>query len=127
MSAALALTLPGVTSWARPRRMGGQMRYPKGYAAAREAWGLVVRHAVGEAGWVCPATTDTRFMVNLLVWGGGKRDVDRIGTAALDALQNGGAIKDDCAVDHLTLIRYRPKRGEPPRVDVRVSVLEGRG
>jgi Holliday junction resolvase RusA-like endonuclease len=104
--------------------VNGRMRYTGAYASGREAWGLVVLAAVPEAGWATP-DVKRRLAVSALVWGGGKRDLDRVGTAVLDALQNGTAIKDDCLVDNLHLIRYRPERGEPQRIEVRLSLLDG--
>lgn len=116
----LTVTLPGVVSWARPRRTKGRVRYPGAYARARDAWELVVAHAVHTAGWQPPATA--RFRVTVDVSGGGRRDLDRICTAVLDALQRGGAVRDDCLVDELTARRsHRSSRPQPATV-ARVAI-----
>ena len=54
---------------------------------------------------------------------GGRRDLDRVCTAVLDALQAGGAVRDDCLVDALTAARRRPGRRQPPATVVEGAVL----
>ena len=120
---ALDVTLPDVVSWARPRRWGGRARYPAAYAARRDAWATVVAHAVAARGWGPPERA--RYWVAVAVYGGGKRDLDRVCTAVLDALQAGGAVRDDCLVDVLTAGRFPvPPRGAPATV-VHVATLSG--
>ena len=121
---ALRIKLPGVVSWSRPRRQGGRVRYPPAYVRAREAWSLVVAHAVHAQDW-CPPST-SRYQVSVVVCGGGRRDLDRVCTAALDALQAGGAVRDDCLVDELAAIRSRAPRGSRPATVVAVSALPAR-
>ena len=98
---ALRVQLPGVVSWSRPRATvrqgGGALGLPRGLRAGREAWRLVVQHAVRETGWVAPAV-EAALMVEAEVVGRGRRDIDRVVTAVLDALQAGGALVDDCRV-----------------------------
>jgi hypothetical protein len=92
--------------------MGGGVRYPRDYARDRDAWALVVAHAVAGQRWRPPATA--RYRVAVAVYGGGKRDLDRVCTAVLDALQAGRAVRDDCLVDALTATRHAaPARGAP--------------
>jgi hypothetical protein len=106
----LRVVLPGVVSWSRPRRLRGGVRYPRDYARDRDAWATVVAHAVAGQRWRPPATA--RYRVTVAVSGGGKRDLDRVCTAVLDALQAGRAVRDDCLVDALTATRQAaPTRG----------------
>lgn len=125
----LRLTLPGVVSWQRPREQplrGGGRRtaYPPAYEAGRTVWSLYVRGAVEQAGWTAP---DVRWplAVEAVVAAGGRFDLDRVTTALLDALQAGGAIKDDCRVFRLSIRRrpLEPDEGRLPHVDVTVGVL----
>jgi hypothetical protein len=104
----LRVVLPGVVSWSRPRRVRGGVRYPAAYARDRDAWGLLVARAVRDARWRPPPAA--RYRVTVAVCGGGKRDLDRVCTAVLDALQAGHAVRDDCLVDALTATR----RPAPP-------------
>lgn len=99
----LTVALPGVVSWSRPRRLQGRMRYPQDYTRSRDAWAMAVAHAVSGRAWR-PAI-GARYRVSVTVYGGGKRDLDRVCTAVLDALQAGGALHDDCLVDALTAHR----------------------
>ena len=80
------------------------MRYPAAYARDRDAWALLVAQAVREARWQPPPAA--RYRVAVGVAGGGKRDLDRVCTAVLDALQAGGAVRDDCLVDALVGVRW---------------------
>jgi hypothetical protein len=106
-------------------------RYPQAYARARDAWGLLVTSAVRDAQWRPPR--DARYRVAEGVAGGGRHDLDRVCTAVLDALQAGGAVRDDCLVDALVGIRWRAGRGVRPSTTVAVvagppigAPLEGR-
>ena len=98
---ALRVELPGVVSWARPKatvRQGGvRSAYPGAYVAGREAWTLVVRSAVLATGWVAPPV-EAPLLVEVEVVARGRRDVDRVLSAVLDALQAGHALIDDCRV-----------------------------
>ncbi len=111
-SDALTIALPGVLSWSRPRRERGRVRYPAAYARSRDGWAAVVAHAVARRNWRPPPAA--RYRVTVTVCGGGRRDLDRVCTAVLDALQAGGAVRDDCLVDALTATRAHPPRGTPP-------------
>ena len=122
-SAGLRIELPGVVSWSRPRRVRGGVRYPAAYARARDAWTLLVAQAVREARWRPPPAA--RYRVAVAVFGGGKRDLDRVCTATLDALQAGGAVQDDCLVDALVAARSPAGRRQAPRTVVEVSVCGG--
>jgi Holliday junction resolvase RusA-like endonuclease len=117
----LRVELPGVVSWSRPRRMRGGVRHPAAYARVRDAWSLLVALAVREARWQPPPAA--RYHVAVGVAGGGRRDLDRVCTAVLDALQAGGAVRDDCLVDELTAARSRAPRESPPATAVEVSAL----
>ena len=117
----LEVTLPDVVSWARPRRWGGRARYPASYTARRDGWAAVVAHAVAAQGWDPPARA--RYQVAVAVFGGGKRDLDRVCTAVLDALQGGGAVRDDCLVDALTAGRSPVRAGDAPATVVRLVAL----
>jgi hypothetical protein len=108
----LRLELPGVVSWSRPRLARGGVRYPAAYARDRDAWGLLVAQAVREACWRPPR--EARYRVAVVVRGGGKRDLDRVCTAVLDALQAGGAVRNDCLVDVLIAMRLPLRRGGRP-------------
>jgi Holliday junction resolvase RusA-like endonuclease len=119
----LRIELPGVVSWSRPRRARGGVRYPAAYARDRDAWGLLVAKAVREARWRPPA--GARYRVAVGVTGGGKRDLDRVCTAVLDALQAGGAFRDDCLVDALQASRA-PAAGSGGHTDVEVIALPAR-
>ena len=119
----LRVALPGVVSWSRPRRMRGGVRYPAAYARARDAWTLLVAQAVRDARWRPPPAA--RYRVAVAVFGGGKRDLDRVCTAALDALQAGGAVRDDCLVDALVADRSPAGRRRVPRTVVEVSICGG--
>ena len=114
---ALSLTLDGCLTWKRPRRMGRVTRYPADYAAGRDAWALQVRAAVAETGWVAPPVKD-ELAVEAHIVAGGKLDTDRVLTAVLDALQGGGALRDDCRCWDVRAVRRKPGRGEAPHVDV---------
>lgn len=119
---ALSLTLTGVVSWRRPREQplrGGGRRtaYPPEYERDRERWAFEVASAVRQTGWTCPAVR-LPLCVEAEVVTGGKYDLDRIGTALLDALQRGGAIADDCRVWDIHLSRCRPGKGQAPHVAV---------
>jgi hypothetical protein len=92
--------------------MRGLVRYPAAYARDRDEWGLLVAQAVRDAQWEQPP--GARYRVAVAVRGGGKRDLDRVCTAVLDALQAGRAVRDDCLVDALTATRQAgPPRGAP--------------
>lgn len=104
----LLVTLPGVVSWTRPTGGKGRPRYPAKYLDGRDQWALAVRMAVYDQEVTPP--TDGRFHVEVVLQGGGKRDIDRVANAVLDALQNGGVLKDDCLVDKLLVERT----GLPP-------------
>jgi Holliday junction resolvase RusA-like endonuclease len=117
----LRVVLPGVVSWSRPRRTRGGVRYPQAYARARDAWVLVVTSAVRDARWRPPP--DARYRVAVGVAGGGRRDLDRVCTAVLDALQAGGAVRDDCLVDVLTAGRFPVPPGGAPATVVHVATL----
>jgi Holliday junction resolvase RusA-like endonuclease len=122
----LRVTLPGVVSWSRPRRDRGGMRYPRGYARNRDAWATVVAHAVLCQQWRTSPTV--RYCVTVTVHGGGKRDLDRVCTAVLDALQAGAAVRDDCLVDALTATRFPIQQGKRPTTVVEVvSIPRGNG
>lgn len=121
----LTVALPGVVSWSRPRREGRRVRYPAAYARNRDGWATVVTHAVGRRDWRPP--TSARYRVAITVHGGGRRDLDRVCTAVLDALQAGGAVRDDCLIDALTATRYRPPRGTTPITLVEVATLANGG
>jgi hypothetical protein len=114
----LRVVLPGVVSWSRPRKARGGVRYPPAYARARDAWALLVAQAVRAARWAPPP--GARYHVAVGVAGGGRRDLDRVCTAALDALQAGGAVRDDCLVDALVGLRWAavPGTGSATRVAV---------
>jgi hypothetical protein len=117
----LDVTLPDVVSWARPRRVGGRVRYPGAYAASRDSWTTFVAHAVAAQSWAPPARA--RYWVAVAVYGGGRHDLDRVCTAVLDALQAGGAIRDDCLVDVLTAGRFPVQPGRAPATNVHVATL----
>ena len=117
----LRIRLPGVVSWSRPRRMRGGVRYPAAYARARDAWSLLVAQAVRDARWRPPPAA--RYRVEVTVSGGGKRDLDRVCTAVLDALQGGGAVRDDCFVDALWAARVPIPRGARPSTDAAVTAV----
>jgi hypothetical protein len=117
----LRIELPGVVSWSRPRRARGGVRYPAAYARDRDAWGLLVALAVREARWRPPP--GARYRVAVAVTGGGKRDLDRVCTAVLDALQTGGAVRDDCLVDALVGSRWAAGRGTRPSTTVAVVAV----
>jgi hypothetical protein len=102
-SGTLRVTLPVVVSWRRPRLVRGRVRYPATYADEREAWAGAVRAAVATSGW--RPLPRARYGVTVTVSGGGRRDLDRVCTAVLDALQRGLALPDDCLVDALTAVR----------------------
>jgi len=119
----LRIVLPGVVSWSRPRLGRGGVRYPPAYARARDAWSLLVAQAVRKARWAPPPAA--RYRVAVVVFGGGKRDLDRVCTATLDALQAGGAVRDDCLVDALVADRSPAGRRRTPRTVVEVSVCGG--
>jgi hypothetical protein len=119
----LRVVLPGVVSWSRPRKARGGVRYPPAYARARDAWALLVARAVREARWAPPR--GTRYRVTVSVCGGGKRDLDRVCTAALDALQAGGAVRDDCLVDVLAADRTPAEPGGDARTLLEVATLSG--
>jgi hypothetical protein len=59
------------------------------------------------------------------VFGGGKRDLDRVCTAVLDALQAGDALRDDCLVDELRAVRHRLHRSGRPSTVVDLFVMPG--
>jgi hypothetical protein len=92
------------------------VRYPPAYARDRDAWGLLVASAVRDARWRPPP--EARYRVAVGVAGGGRRDLDRVCTAVLDALQAGGAVRDDCLVDTLVGIRWAAGRGVRPSTTV---------
>ena len=116
----LRVELPGVVSWSRPRLARGGVRYPAAYAQDRDAWALLVAQAVREARWRPPPAA--RYRVAVAVSGGGKRDLDRVCTAVLDALQAGGAVRDDCLVDALTATRRAAPTGRgAPATTVEVA------
>ena len=115
--------LPGVVSWSRPRLMRGSVRYPAAYARDRNAWSLLVAQAVRDARWRPPP--GARYRVGVAVRGGGKRDLDRVCTAVLDALQAGGVFRDDCLVDALQASRA-PAAGSGEHTDVEVIALPAR-
>jgi len=125
---ALRVRLPGVVTWQRPRsqplRQGGQRTaYPDAYVAGRGVWQLYVAQAVAQTGWQRPPVRQP-LMVEAEIVAGGKLDTDRVLTAVLDALQNGGALVDDCRVWELHVVRRRPEPPELPHVDVVLSRAE---
>jgi Holliday junction resolvase RusA-like endonuclease len=61
--------------------------------------------------------------VAVAVRGGGRRDLDRVCTAVLDALQAGGAVRDDGLVDVLTAGRLPVPPGGAPATVVHVATL----
>ena len=128
-AARLLVTLPGVFSWERPRRQsvkkaggfwGVRTAYPERYARVRAAWAAVVCAAVVAQEWA-PAE-GARFLVWVDAHGKGRFDLDRVVTAVADALQGGGAIRDDCLIDGYHARRHPlPAEGEP-RTDVEVRI-----
>jgi hypothetical protein len=127
----LYLALPGVVSWARPRRQplrDGRHRtaYPPAYLEGRDGWRLAVCAAVAEARWVRPPVAAELVVVAKVV-APGKLDLDRVLTAVLDALQGGEALVDDCRVWHLYAQRRRPWPDEAPHVDVLLTTAEPGG
>ena len=116
----LRVALPGVVSWSRPRPMRGGVRYPAAYARARDAWSLLVAQAVRDARWRPPPAA--RYRVAVTVRGGGRRDLDRVCTAVLDALQGGRAIRDDVFVNALTATKMPAAAGGYARTEVRLEV-----
>lgn len=126
-SPTLHLRLPGVVSWARPRvqPVGEQSQrtaYPPTYLAGREVWRQWVAGQVTQAQWPRPPV-EAALAVVVEVVAGGRLDVDRVVSAVLDALQHGGAIKDDCRVWQLQARRRRPVGMELPHVRVQLSVV----
>lgn len=117
----LDVELPGVLSWSRPRPGRGRVRYEGVYGRERDTWALCVRRVVLDEGWAPPATA--RYRVDVWTYGGGKRDLDRVCTAVLDALENGGVYPDDCRVDHLRATRHPKPEGEDARTRVKVTRL----
>jgi hypothetical protein len=97
------------------------VRYPAAYARSRDAWAAVVAGAVRDHNWRPPPTA--RYRVEVAVHGGGKRDLDRVCTAVLDALQGGGALRDDCLVDALTATRWAAPSGGAPATAVEVVAV----
>ena len=124
----LRLTLPGVVTWRRPRLQpvrggrGVRTAYPPVYEAQREAWAFEVAVAVRQTGWEPPPVAHA-LAVDVEIVAPGKWDCDRVVTAALDALQGGGALVDDCRVWVGSWRRRRPAKGEAPHVDVVLRVL----
>ena len=117
-------------SWSRPRLQplaqgGVRTAYPGAYVAGRAAWTLVVQHAVLATGWVAPPI-EAPLLVEVDVVARGRRDVDRVLSAVLDALQAGGALLDDCRVTEVHLVRRAPGRGEAAHVDALLSVADTR-
>jgi hypothetical protein len=118
---ALDVTLPDVVPRARPWRAGGRVRYPAAYAVCREAWATVVAHAVAAQGWGPPARA--RYWVAVAVYGGGRYDLNLVCTAVLDALEAGGAVRDDGPVEVLTAGRFPVPAGGAPATVVHVATL----
>jgi hypothetical protein len=117
-----SVELPGVHSWERMTVSLGKSRYPKRYVGVRTVWGLVVRQAVAAAGW--ETGPDDRYQVEIWLRGDkGRRDIDRVATAVFDALQNGGAISEDCKVDVLRVDRSRERGVLPAGTSVTVRIL----
>jgi hypothetical protein len=120
----LRIGLPGVVSWSRLRRVRDGVRYPAAYARARDAWSLLVGQAVRAARWRPPPIV--RHRVEVTVRGGGMRDVDRVCTVVLDALQGGKAIRDDVFVSSLTATKTPAAAGERARTLLgRSGILTG--
>jgi len=105
--------------------MRGAVRYPAAYARRRDAWALVVAYTVARRGRRPPAPPDrARYSVALAVYGGGRRDLNWVCTAVLDALRRGGGVlRDDCLVDALTAVPCRVPPGAPPATIVAVATL----
>lgn len=82
----------------------------------------MVSSAVTDAHWKTPPR-DAQLRVEIHVNGGLSHDLDRIITAVLDALQNGGAIADDRQVQEISASRPYKWR-KPPDVAVSVRVIE---
>jgi hypothetical protein len=61
--------------------------------------------------------------VAVAVYIGGKRDLGRVCTAVLDALQAVGAVRDDCLVDVLTAGRFPVPPGGRSATVVHVATL----
>lgn len=117
----LAFSLAGVLSWSRPRPGRGAVRYEGPYAAGRDGWALLARAAVTAAGWAPP--DDARYRVDIVVHGGGLKDLDRVITAVCDACQAGGAIRNDCLVDLICADRVPVGKGEASSTDVTVALV----
>jgi hypothetical protein len=123
----LFLALPGVVTWRRPRQQplrngGTRTAYPAAYEQGRELWQTAVRARVLEADWTPPPVAEALGVV-LHAVGPGRFDLDRVCTAVLDALQGGGALRDDCRVWRLYAERRRPAKDEPAHVDVLLTTV----
>ena len=114
---------PASSRGAGPAGCGAACATRAAYARARDAWSLLVAQAVRDARWRPPPAA--RYRVAVAVRGGGKRDLDRVCTAVLDALQAGGAVRDDCLVDALVADRSPAGRRRVPRTVVEVSICGG--
>ena len=113
---------PASSPWSRPRR-AGRRAVPGGLRRDRDAWGALGRPGRPGRPLAAPAGGPVPRRGGRLR--GGKRDLDRVCTAALDALQAGGAVRDDCLVDELQAVRHRLPRGTRPTTAVDLFILSG--
>ena len=115
----LYLTLAGAYSWQRPRAKPGYIttkygaRPRVGYSdeseAQRTEWAWSVRSQVKTNRWAIDK--GDRYTVHISILANGRLDPDRVVSAVLDALQAGGAIRDDALVDGGTWERVRQGAG----------------
>lgn len=122
----LVVQLPGVVSWARPRKHRHKaFGYPDQYISDRDGWIAVIRARMTAFDWE-PFPRGTPLYLGVAVVGQG-HDLDRVLTAIQDCLQHAGAIADDRDVTGFTMASYRLRRGEQRRVVVRLRQNEPLG
>ena len=120
MTDVLTLTLPGAFSWTRAKALPGtiatkygarpRVGYSDDVLAKRALWAQEVSRRVRQVKW--QLGKGERYGVRIEIHAGGRLDSDRVMNAVLDALQNGGAIREDAVVDEGSWKRVRRPKGE---------------
>lgn len=130
MTQTLELTLDGAFSWTRakalpgviPTKYGSRPRvgYSDDVVAHRALWAQEVRKRVRAVGWTIGKKE--RYGVRIEIHAGGRLDSDRVMNAVLDALQNGGAIREDAVVDEGSWKRVRRPKSVKSYADTFTNV-----
>lgn len=102
---------------------GRMIESARGHRAWRESVAMAALAARQKSHAMFPLTSYASVTLRFCVPGAAtaKPDIDKLARAVLDALTEAGIIRDDAIVISLSAEKHRPRDGERPGVDVRVT------